>query len=345
MIQTLFASIADSAPQNLDQSIEHSQSIFRKLGETYFNAHSLGILVLSIIVAILLGRMIAAVLRRVTERVARQADRSENLQQVNRLRRLETYIVLSIALIRALLLAIALYYWWNLAYPYHNPATTVGASVIFVVIVGGALGPALRDIAAGSLMMAEQWFGVGDHIRVEPYMDLQGVVERITLRSTRLRGLNGEIIWLNNQTIQGVRVTPRGIRTVALELFVRNIDHGLALIEQTNLRLPKSPLMVVSPLTVMTSSELSDGVWQITAIGETAPGREWLLETYALELMTEIDKEEHDKPCLLNPPIARYADSEAERKFARTIHNARKKPRARRPRRSNGTAKSKTTRR
>lgn len=325
--------IADTASNNIDQSIQHSQNIFRKLGDTFFNVNSLAILLLSVGCAIILGRVIAVILRHVTAKVAEGADKSDNLQQVNRLRRIETYIVLSIALIRGLLLAVALYFWWNFAYPYHNPATAIGASVIFVVIVGGALGPALRDIAAGSLMMAEQWFGVGDHIRVEPFMDLQGVVERVTLRSTRLRDLNGEVIWVNNQTIQAVRVTPRGIRTLALELFVSDIDQGLHMIEQANLRLPKSPLMLVSPLAVMTSNELSTGIWQITAIGETAPGREWLLEKYAPELLGEIDKEQA-RPVLLNPPIARWADSEAERKFARTIHNARKKPRPKRPRRT-----------
>ena len=325
---------------NIDQSIEQSQNIFRKLGGTYFNIHSLAVLLVSLLVAIFLGRAIAVLLRRLTASVARQADRSENLHHVMRLRRIETYIVLSIAVVRGLILAIAIYFWWNFAYPYHNPATAIGASVIFVVIVGGALGPALRDIAAGSLMMAEQWFGVGDHIRVEPFVDLQGVVERVTLRSTRLRDLNGEVTWINNQAIQAVRVTPRGIRTLALELFVSNIDAGLQLIEQANLRLPNSPLMLVNPLAVMTSNELSPHIWQITAIGETAPGREWLLEKYAPELLTEIDKEAHDKPVLLNPPIARYADSEAERKFARTILNARKQPR---PRRRRSTNRSKTT--
>ncbi len=332
MIVTKITTIIAAASNDIDQSIEQSQSIFRKLLDTFFNFHSLGILLICLFLAVGIGRLIAIVLRRTAISVAHQADKTENLQDVLRLRRIETYIVLSIALIRAILLAIAIYFWWNFAYPYHNPATAVGASVIFIVIVGNALGPALRDVAAGSFMMAEQWYGVGDHIRVEPFMDLQGVVERITLRSTRLRDLNGEIIWLNNQNIQGVRVSPRGIRTIAIELFVSDIDKGLQLIQYANFRLPQSPLMLASPLVAMTSSEITTGVWQITAIGETAPGREWLLEKHAIELLTDIDKKEHQDPVLLNAPIARYADSEAERKFARTIKNARKLPRKRRVR-------------
>lgn len=80
----------------------------------------------------------------------------------------------------------------------------------------------LRDLTAGTAMIAEQWFNVGDYIRVEPFIDVGGVVERATLRSTKLRSLNGEIIWLHNQHIHGIKVTPRGIRTMAVDIFVND---------------------------------------------------------------------------------------------------------------------------
>jgi hypothetical protein len=277
-----------------------------------------------------LGRFIATLLRRITTSIGRQADRAENLQRVNSLRRVETLLVLSIAVIRTLLLGLAIYFWWNYEHPVAQPSAIIGASAVIAIILGGALSPVLRDLSAGSAMMAEHWYGVGDHVRIEPFADLQGVVERVTLRSTRVRGLNGEVVWVNNQAIQAVRITPKGIRTIALELFVTDIDKGHRLIEQANTRLPSGPLMVVSPLTIMTSSEAGQNIWHITVIAETAPGREWLVEQYAISLISEIDSEENTESILLNAPIARYADGEAERKFARTIHNARKKPAKRR---------------
>jgi hypothetical protein len=304
------------------------------LVDNVINFKSLGILLLSLIVALAVGRLIAMLLQRVTVKVAEQADRTNNLNKVNRMRRAETGLVISIAVIKVILLSIALYYWWNMAYPYHNPASTIGAGVIFIVLAGNAIGPILRDIAAGSLMMAEHWFGIGDYIRVEPFIELEGVVDRMTLRSTRIRGLNGEVIWLNNQTIQGVRVTPKGTRTLAIELFVTSLEKGTKLIEDANLRLPVSDVMIAKPLTVMSSQKLADRVWQITAIGETAPGREWLLASHAPEVLEKIDDEAKAK-LLLSKPVARYADSKAEYQFARTIKNARKDPiKKRRVRRS-----------
>jgi hypothetical protein len=112
---------------------------------------------------------------------------------------------------------------------------------------------------------------------------------------------------------------------LAIELLVNNLESGLSLIAQANLRLPNSPLMLVRPLTVITKQEVGNNLWHITAIGETAPGREWVLENYALRILQEIDEDSRRKT-LLHEPIARYADADAEKRFARTINNARKRP-------------------
>ena len=195
--------------------------------------------------------------------------------------------------------------------------------------MGASLGPILRDVASGSVMMAEQWYGVGDHVRIEPFMDMQGVVERVTLRSTRIRGLNGEIIWVNNQQIAGVRIAPKGIRTIALELFVNDAAAGEKLVIAANKRLPNGPLLLVSPLEVVEIAEVGEKLWHITAIAETAPGREWLIEQSAVDLIKSLD-EERKNPVIEHGPLARYADSEADKRFRRTITNARKQPKAKR---------------
>ena len=110
-------------------------------------------------------------------------------------------------------------------------------------------------------------------------------------------------------------------------------EKGARLIEETNQRLPQSSLMVANALAPMVTSEVGPKLWHITAIGETAPGREWLLEKYAITVIKEID-EHAEKSILVHEPIARNADSDAERRFARTIQNARKKTIKRTPKRT-----------
>lgn len=308
--------------------------MLERITNSYFNFGSILRLTIYLLIAFILGRLMAAVLRRVVVLIGRQADRTDNVQTVNRLRRFETLIVLSIAIIRTFLVLFALYMWWIYIRPMQQPTALIGASALFAIILGGALSPALRDISSGGVMMAEQWYAVGDHVRIEPFGDMQGVVERVTLRSTRIRGLNGEVIWVNNQNIQAVRITPKGIRTMAIELFVRDLDKAQALIDSVNRRLPNGPLLVISPLNIMTSSQAGDELWHITAIAETAPGREWLIEKYAIEVMKEMD-EARKVRLLATEPVARYADGDAERRFARAIQNARKAPKTRRGRSKN----------
>lgn len=316
--------LAESPTNNTTLAIK---GIVDRLASTIFSAHSILVFTLSLATALLLGRVIAAILRRLVVIVGRRADKTENLSVVNRVRRYETMLVLSIAIIRTGLILIALYFWWALTHSSGSsgqPTAIIGASALIVIVISGALSPALRDIAAGSLMMLEEWYGVGDHIRVEPFADLQGVVERVTLRSTRIRGLNGEVIWINNQTIQGVRITPKGSRMIGLELFVTDLKAGQKLIETTNQRLPIGPLLVINPLVITSAEEVGNQLWQITAIGETAPGREWLIEKSATELIKRLD-EENPTQIIAHGPLARYADSEAERRFTRTLANTRKR--------------------
>jgi hypothetical protein len=316
-----------------EMGVGQVRSQLESITSSFFNVHALGTLVLFLTIAIILGRITAALLRRLVVAIGRQADKTENLQTVNRLRRYETIIVLSIAIIRTFFILFALYSWWLFIHPHQQPTAIIGASALFAIILGATLSPALRDIASGSIMMAEQWYAVGDHVKIEPFGEMQGVVERVTLRSTRIRGLNGEVIWVNNQNIQAVRITPKGIRTLAIELFVRDLEDGQKLIDSANRRLPAGQLLVISPLNVMTSSQVGEQLWHITAIAETAPGREWLIERYAIDVLKEIDENRKTK-VLATEPIARYADNDAERRFARAIQNAQKVPKVRRKKKS-----------
>jgi hypothetical protein len=313
------------ANDSTDHAVRTTTNIFEKIQHNLLNTHSLIVLGIALAVALLAGRLIAHVLRQVVGLIGRRADKIENLNTVNRLRRYETFIILSIAVIRTALVLFAIYFWWMYVHPSGRPTAIIGASAIAALLLSGMLSPALRDIVAGSLMMAEQWYGVGDHIKIEPFADMQGVVERVTLRSTRLRGLNGEIMWINNQNIMGVRLAPRGIRTLGLEMFVDDLTAGEQLVAKANRRLPIGPLLVLGPLEIISSEQVGDQLWHITAIGDTAPGREWLIEHSAVELIKELD-EKSKRPALAHGPLARYADVEAERRFRRTINNARKRP-------------------
>jgi hypothetical protein len=305
-----------------DQTLQQSSNVLKQISNTVFGGNSLLVLILSVVAGVVLGKICSVVLRRLSRGFGRQADAATNLDAVNRLRRLETWTILSIAIVRVVFIVLALYFWWVFTHPGNQPGALIGASALFAVIIGGVFSPLMRDFAFGGGMMAEHWFGVGDLITI-PYPSIQGVVERITLRSTRIRGLNGEVIWVANQNISAVRVAQKGVWTMAIELFVTDPEKAEALIEDVNDLLPTGPSLVASPLRVMTVDKRSDKVWHVTAIGETAPGREWLLEKTAIDLLKTLD-ERGKQLVLITDPVARYADNDTERQFTRAVRNARK---------------------
>jgi len=327
-----------AAAQSADKTLQQSSNTLKQISQTVFGGNSLLVLIVAMVAAIVLGKISSIILRRISRAFGKQADAATNLANVNRFRRLETWTILLIAAARVLFFVLGIYFWWTYTHPGNRPGALIGASALLAVIIGGVFSPLLRDFAFGGSMMAEHWFGVGDLITIEPFPGIQGVVERITLRSTRIRGLNGEVIWISNQNIAGVRIAQKGVWTMAIELFVNDPIKAEVLIDQVNSLLPTGPSLVASPLGIMKADRRSETLWHMTAIGETAPGREWLIEKTAIDLLKSID-EKNRKQVLVTDPVARYADNETERQFARAVNNAKKVKRTRRPKKLSATIK------
>ena len=104
-----------------EQAVKQTTTILHTTAHNVLNARSLMALVISIAAALLIGRFIAYLLRRVVGMIGASADKSDNLHTVNRLRRYETFIILSIAIIRAALIAFAFYFWWSFTHPGGRP--------------------------------------------------------------------------------------------------------------------------------------------------------------------------------------------------------------------------------
>jgi hypothetical protein len=281
---------------------------------------SIFVLLLALFVAYWFSKLVALGIIRVAQFVAVSSDTTNDTERQIRLRRVETYLSVAIALVRALIVGIVAFYMWKILSPSASTSTAaIGASAFFIVLAGGTIGMILRDITAGSLMIIEQWFHVGDYIRVEPFLDVSGVVERMTLRSTKLRSLNGEVIWMHNQHMQAVKVTPRGYRTIAIDIFVNNQNVGKNLIEKAIDTVPVGTMKVIKKPRISRSEQWGEKLYWFTVVGEVTPGREWLMEKYFIDSLLELDERRRGPKTFVRPPIARYADDAAERSFKRAV--------------------------
>ena len=280
------------------------------------------ILVACIIGAYLFSKLLADLIIKIAQKVSVRSDIESNEERLIKLRQVETYLSVSIAVVRAVVVAIAAYVAWIFLSPSSSSgAAAIGASAFFIVFAGQTLGMILRDITAGAIMIIEQWFHVGDFVKIEPFIDVSGVVERFTLRSTKLRSLSGEIVWVHNQQIQAIHVTPRGVRTIAVDVFVRDKEKGLSIIKELAKAVPVSPTMLARALKVTKPEEWGGGLWRITAVGQTAPGREWLIENFFVNAIKEVDSGVRNKMnrTFIYEPIAHYADPIADKKFKRAV--------------------------
>lgn len=290
------------------------------------------ILIFSIIFAYWLSRFLAKGIIFLAQKVSVRSDAETREDRFILYRQVETYLSVAVAAIRVIVVAVVAYVAWRILTPEGSAnlggsgAAAIGASAIFIVVAGATVGLLLRDITAGATMIIEKWFTIGDFIKVEPFLDMQGVVERMTLRSTKLRSLSGEVIWIHNQQIQAVHVTPRGVRTIAVDIFVTTVEAGEKAIQQVASAMPTGATMLARPLKMTKPEQWGEGVWRITVIGETTPGREWLMEQYFVNAIKKIDDDAKKADKLLAlEPIARYADPVADKRFKRAVRVAQSK--------------------
>src|SRR5437867_5701770 len=190
-------------------------------------------------------------------------------------------------------------------------STLAGASFV-IILAGFAIQRVLMDVIAGTMMFVERWYAVGDTIAL-PTLELQGVVEDISLRRTKLRTLDGETIQVSNSQIPAVRVLPEGLKELAIELFVSDRERGESLALAVQRILPEGPTTFARRPWVEEVNELDERLVRIRLRASVVAGREWLVEGFVSDLL----KERADEGLIVHGPVVLTVDEQAARSFAR----------------------------
>jgi small-conductance mechanosensitive channel len=198
--------------------------------------------------------------------------------------------------------------------------TAIAGASFALIVAGFAAQRFLIDILAGFLMFLEGWYSVGDTVVLVAGLELQGVVEDVSLRRTKLRALNGEVIQVHNSQISAVRVLPRGVKELAIELFVSKRDEGERLVEDVTRILPEGPTTFVRRPAIAGVDELSPVLARIRIQTTVAPGREWLAESFFSDLL----KQRAANGLIVHGPVALAVDERATRSFARASATTRR---------------------
>jgi len=207
-------------------------------------------------------------------------------------------------------------------------STIAGASFVAVVVAFAAQ-RFLIDLMAGFVMFFEGWYTVGSTVVIEPWK-LEGVVEEVSLRATKVRDVSGEVLRVHNSQILAVSVLPDGGRHVQIELFVRDADAGERLVEHVARLVPTGPTAFLQPPHVTAVADLDDDLHRVTAEATVAAGRSWMAESLLPSLLRERAGDE----LIVHGPVILPADEHAASRFERARRvsevRGRRPPRLRR---------------
>jgi small-conductance mechanosensitive channel len=238
---------------------------------------------------------------------------AETTAKISNIKRRETLVaVIRTAIAYAAFAAAGVLSVAQLAGGFDRLATIAGASFLLVTF-GFALQRVLLDLVAGLAMFVERWYSVGDTIVAFTGVEMQGVVEDLSLRHTKLRSVSGEVLHLHNGQITSVRVLPRGVKELAIEVFVSKRHAGEELVQELARILPEGPTTFVKRPWVEQIEELSHSLTRITLRATVAPGREWLAENFFADLL----KEKAPEGLIVHGPVTLAVDERATRSFAR----------------------------
>ena len=163
-----------------------------------------------------------------------------------------------------------------------------GALVPLASVVGAGLGfgaqQIVGDVLAGIFILSERQFGVGDLIRVGPLPAVgwvEGHVEEMTLRVTKVRTFDGDLVTIaNGELRQSVNASRDWARVLVRVPLGRDVDFDAvgARIDQAGLALAADPAwsaVVLEAPKVSGIDELAADNVQLRVVGRTLPAQQW----------------------------------------------------------------------
>lgn len=190
--------------------------------------------------------------------------------------------------------------------------SAIAGASFTAVVIGFAAQRFLVDIISGFLMFFEGWYTVGSTVVVEPWK-LEGVVEDVSLRATKIRAVSGDVIRLNNSQIPALRVLPDGGHRYEVELFVHDAAAAERLVDTVAKLVPSGPTAFVVPPEVTSVNELDGDLYRVTAKTAVAVGCAWMAD----DLLPSLLRERADDDLIVHGPVILPTDASAASRFAR----------------------------
>ena len=152
-----------------------------------------------------------------------------------------------------------------------------GASLL-AAIVGFGAQSFLRDIIAGFFILFENQYSVGDFIAVEP-QKAAGMVEEFGLRTTTIRALSGEVIYVPNGSLTGVTNYVSGQQRFTIEVQLKDEEAAKRVLEE----IQEGHELYLIPPRLVQRDETPEGGPRLRLLAIVLPSTAWLVEENLVE--------------------------------------------------------------
>jgi small conductance mechanosensitive channel len=156
----------------------------------------------------------------------------------------------------------------------------LGFNILPVLASAGIAGLAIgfgaqslvKDVISGFFILFEDQYGVGDVVRIG---DFTGAVERMSLRATVLRNLEGQVHVVPNGNIQNVTVMTKEWARAVLDVTVRHeeeIGKVFEVLQRVGMRLAQDwPDRVLEKPSILGVEKLDDTGMMVRCVVKTPP--------------------------------------------------------------------------
>ncbi len=262
--------------------------------------------VLASLLVIVLGVLAYRILTHGVPRVLRWRRGREQVfdaEAVARIKRQDTAITLIRNALRYVVFVVVALFVLSIFI--RNPLPATAGATILAAVIGFGAQSFLRDIIAGFSVVFEGQYSVGDFIEVEP-TKAAGIVEEFGLRTTKIRALSGETIFVPNGAMQGVRNYVSGQQRFTVEVQLSDAEAVPRVLESLD---EAADLYLMPPRLI--GREETNGRIRLRILAEVLPSMGWLVE----ENLTERIKAAAGEEALASEPLIYKVDQASLRRI------------------------------
>lgn len=232
-----------------------------------------GVRILIIILASLLGYYLLRVISQQLERLVKVEEYATVNEREQRVKTLTTILRRTGLVLIAAIAAVMILSELRL-----NVGPIIAGAGIAGLAIGFGAQTLVKDIISGFFILLENQFAIGDMISVG---GISGGVEKMTLRATFLRDLEGTLHVIPNGEIRILSNMTKGWARAVINVGVaykEDVERVLATLERIGQEMWRDegyrPLLLQEP-TISGVEELGDSAMTLRIMVKTQPGKQW----------------------------------------------------------------------